>query len=153
MTKGFQNMDKLQMKMKRLEKNMRDNIANILLDAANTVKSEAQKLIQTKSSGTEQVRYRNGKKRIVTAAAEGQPPNTDTGKLVRSIKARKTGQKEASVGIFGQDAPYGKYLEYGTNKMGERPWLRPALKNKKRVIDEKLKGTKTKRELFTGITK
>lgn len=153
MSKGFQNMDKLQAKMKALEKNAKNNIANIMLDAANTLKSEAQRLIQTRSSGSEQVRYRNGIRRTVIAAGDGQAPNTDTGRLVRSLKARKTGIDEAAAGIFGQDAPYGKWLEYGTAKMGERPFLRPALNNKKEVIKQKLKGVKTKRELFKGVVK
>lgn len=153
MSKAFEGMDRLQTKMKALEKNAKNNIANIMLDAANTLKSEAQRLIQTRSSGSEQVRYRNGKKRTVIAAKEGEAPNTDTGRLVRSLKARKTGIDEAAAGIFGQDAPYGKWLEYGTAKMGERPFLRPALKNKKEVIKQKMKGANTKKELFKGVIK
>lgn len=152
MSRSFKNMRSLEAKLKKLQKNAEHEIANIMLDAANTVKSEAQRLIQTRSDGSQQVRYRNGKKRTVVAAKEGEPPNTDTGKLVRSIKARKTGTKEAAAGIFGQDAPYGKWLEFGTAKMGERPFLRPALENKKQVVKQKVKGA-AKKELLKGVIK
>lgn len=135
----IEGMDKLLKQLSALQKEVNSNVANIMLDAAITVKSEAQRLIQQRSVGTYQARYRNGKKRMVVASKEGQPPNTDTGRLVRSIKARKTGAREASVGIFGQDAPYGKYLEYGTANMGARPFMRPAYENKKSIIKDKLK--------------
>lgn len=135
---GFKNMDRLNKKLSNLKGEM-GNVGNILLDAAITVKNEAQRSMQNKSGGETQVRYRNGQKRIVTVSKPGDPPNTDTGRLVRSVKARKTAPNEAEVGVLGQDAPYGKHLEYGTVNMEARPWLRPAFKKSEQVIKEKLK--------------
>lgn len=56
------------------------------------------------------------------ASAEGDAPSTDTGRLAASVKAIiKT--KEAYVGT---DVDYGFFLEFGTRKVAERPWLRRA---------------------------
>lgn len=59
------------------------------------------------------------------ASAAGQPPATDTGNLVRNIKV-KSERGSVKVGILDQKAIYGAYLEFGTSKMGARPWLKPA---------------------------
>jgi hypothetical protein len=122
----------LYFKLQKIQREVEGNVSNILLDAAITVKSEAQRSIQTKKAGNQQTRY--DPKRTVTAAAKGNPPNSDKGNLVRSIKARKTGSKEAVVGVSGQEAAYGKHLEYNGWS-----WLRAALKTKDAVIKEKLK--------------
>lgn len=59
------------------------------------------------------------------ASAPGEAPATDTGRLVSSITQEKTGEAEA---IVGSRVVYSKFLEFGTQSMGERPFLRPALK-------------------------
>lgn len=59
------------------------------------------------------------------ASAAGQPPATDTGNLVRNINVKKE-RNLVKVGILDQKAIYGAYLEFGTSKMGARPWLKPA---------------------------
>lgn len=73
------------------------------------------------------------------ASAPGQPPATDTGNLVGSI----TFQKEPGtrpIYSVGTDEAYGAYLEFGTLRIAERPWLRPAVREAvkglaKRVAD------------------
>ena len=53
----------------------------------------------------------------------GEPPNTDTGRLVGSVTTRvvRTNQVELSV-----EAAYAGWLEFGTDKMAPRPALVPA---------------------------
>lgn len=58
-------------------------------------------------------------------SAPGDPPNRDTGNLDQNVKANKTGQLTAEV---VSEAPYSAALEFGTSKMGERPFMRPAAK-------------------------
>lgn len=63
----------------------------------------------------------------------GQPPNADTHRLDASIDAvlSPTGK---SVRVRA-NAPYAAFLEFGTSKMVERPFLRPALRrNRNRVV-------------------
>lgn len=60
------------------------------------------------------------------------PPAIDTGELLRSIMfdIRKF---EIEVGVVA-GAPYGKFLEFGTKKMKERPFLEPAIEKHKDKI-------------------
>ena len=53
----------------------------------------------------------------------GDPPNFDTGFLAGAIETRETGEFEAEV---SSGAPYSAALEFGTSRMAERPFMRPA---------------------------
>jgi len=66
------------------------------------------------------------------ASAPGQSPATDTGSLVSSIKVIHDGLK----GKIGSALNYAFWLEYGTLKMSERPFLRPALADNEKKINE-----------------
>lgn len=64
----------------------------------------------------------------------GQPPNNDTGGLVRSIETKIGGPGIVVVEAGGPSAPYAVPLEYGTSKMAARPFARPATeRNRKKV--------------------
>ena len=63
-------------------------------------------------------------RRTHTASAPGQPPMTDTGRLVNSIEFDKIGDLTATV---GSKLAYAPYLEYGTSRMAARPFFRPAI--------------------------
>lgn len=66
------------------------------------------------------------------ASAPGQPPATDTGRLVNSIT---TDYKAAKLmGTVTARTAYAAYLEYGTEKMAPRPFARPALANSQEFI-------------------
>ena len=97
------------------------------------VESDAKRSIQEKTGGESVIRYRSGGGGYNhTASAPNDAPNTDTGRLVASINTEPT-----SDAVFvGTTLEYGKYLEFGTKNMSERPWLIPALdKNKQTIID------------------
>lgn len=53
----------------------------------------------------------------------GEPPKADTHKLDRSVHTEKAGVLKA---LTVADAPYAVPLEFGTSKMAERPYMRPA---------------------------
>lgn len=59
------------------------------------------------------------------ASSPGEPPNRDTGHLDTNIEAAKTGPLEAET---RSTASYAAALEFGTSKMAERPYMRPAVK-------------------------
>lgn len=69
-----------------------------------------------------------------TASKPGYPPNTDTGRLVGSIKWEF--EDKGMVGIVGTNLDYGKMLEFGTSKIAERPWLSRAYYEKQKEILE-----------------
>lgn len=92
---------------------------------AQDIRTHAIKSIQDQSPGQLVMRSRQGGGTYPhIAAGEGQAPNTDTGRLVSSIAAEKTGDTEYEIGT---NLDYGEFLEMGTVKMRPRPWLVPAL--------------------------
>lgn len=76
------------------------------------------------------VRRGKGEKRRVVAyrfhraSAPGEAPAIDTGHLVNSFFTKKLGRL---VRIIGVNAEYAAALEFGTERIAPRPYLRPAL--------------------------
>lgn len=71
----------------------------------------------------------------------GEAPANLSGKLVKSVDYKVRGCHEME---FGDGVYYGKYLEKGTSKMGERPHLKPTVK---------ARGVENKRILLTSVDK
>lgn len=65
-------------------------------------------------------------------SAPGEPPKSDTGRLVGSIRVER-GFLTASI---GSDVLYAPFLEFGTSKMAERPYLRPSLDESENTIQQ-----------------
>lgn len=61
-------------------------------------------------------------------SAPGQPPNADTRRLDSNIVTTVTGQGSVEV---SSNAPYSAALEFGTSRMAERPFMRPAVAKKR----------------------
>jgi len=108
----------------------RQAVAQGLVAATELVRTEAISLIlDTPKSG------RIYRRRSVThrASAPGEPPASDTGFNVNSITTDYDfGSLSGTVTARSQYAPY---LEYGTRNMEPRPFMRPALMNKKDEIE------------------
>lgn len=64
-------------------------------------------------------------------SAPGEPPNNDTGTLAGNIEAIKVSSTEAQV---RSSAAHSKPLEFGTSKMAERPFMRPAADRKRKRV-------------------
>lgn len=109
-----------------------DGVGDSLLAGGEVIRGKSIKSIQTLSAGKSVTRYTNsGNPKKHVAAAENQAPNTDTGRLVKSI-AVETRQDGVYV---GSSLKYAKWLELGTSKMGARPWLLPAkLASEKKIV-------------------
>lgn len=63
----------------------------------------------------------------------------DTGRLLGSIKTKhkkSNGLVEASVGT---NVEYANYIEYGTKKMGAKPFLNPAFDSKTEGLDQRIR--------------
>jgi HK97 gp10 family phage protein len=96
-----------------------------VIDGVLAIHREAVTNIAKNSDGTPAVRYRNGRPRDVTVSNPFDYPNTDTGRLVQSIKFDF--DSTGSSGRVGSNLPYAKYLELGTKDMAPRPWLTLAI--------------------------
>jgi hypothetical protein len=63
--------------------------------------------------------------RIHRASAPGEAPASDTGALARSIKARVPSAFQLEI----ETSDIGEMLEFGTETIDERPFIRPAIKH------------------------
>jgi len=110
-----------------------------LLDDANAITEEAaDKMVENMKtsilSGAKSGRqyYKNGARH--SASAPGQSPANQTGDLVKSIKVSKSKNK-ATVSISKN---YAVFLEFGTSKMRQRPFIIPAFMRTKKWFSDKL---------------
>tara|TARA_Y100001972_G_C7518950_1_gene261859 strand:- start:236 stop:664 length:429 start_codon:yes stop_codon:yes gene_type:complete len=116
-------------------------LRNAIADGGNLVRNTAVESIQSHgSSGRVYEKY--NPRRTHTASTEGNPPNTDTGFLVNNIHL-----------VFDADrlgcsiesrAAYSEALEFGTSKMGARPFLQPALEQNKGKIKRKVRNIRAR---------
>lgn len=86
--------------------------------------------------------HTHNKKKLHYPSVPGNPPAVDAGTLRRSITFSVTEEESRITGRVGSTPmkhPYDFYLEFGTSRMAERPWLRPAMERNKEVIMEKLR--------------
>lgn len=73
----------------------------------------------------------SGKGHVVSAP--GQPPNADTHGLDRNIETIQVEPLKVEV---SSNARYAAELEFGTSKMAERPYMRPATARKRSEITD-----------------
>ena len=66
------------------------------------------------------------------ASAPGEPPASDTGRLVNSIRTEY--DQSNLVGRVVAGSAHAAYLEFGTQRMEPRPFMRPALRNRGKDI-------------------
>jgi len=131
---SFKNKKKFKQKVDRLETVSIKHAQAALIDSTLLIHNVAIKLIQTKSPGKQVMRYGGGgaKKRLVTASSPGEAPNTDTGRLIKSVKFEIN--KKGLNSKVGTNLKYGAALELGTKKMAPRPWLSTAFKMSKKEV-------------------
>lgn len=109
---------------------VRQVVAQGVLRAAESVRTEAINLIlDTPKTGRLYVR------RTVThqASAPGEPPASDTGTLVNRINVKPNLTKLSAT--VEANTAYAAYLEFGTARMAERPFMRPALAARRGQIE------------------
>lgn len=67
----------------------------------------------------------------------GEPPNADTRLLDTSIETTIASHSPPVVHVTS-NAPYSAALEYGTSKMAERPFMRPAMRKKRAMVRKRV---------------
>ena len=100
---------------------VRNIIASGVQDTMNTAKTSIQ---QHQSKGRTYGKH--------TASVAGNPPNSDTGFLASNIFMVLDADKLG--GAVESRADYSGFLEFGTSKMGARPYLQPALEENRPKI-------------------
>ena len=140
------NLKKVLSQLDKLEKDMEIPFQEIVKGGGQLIRTEAIKSIQTGAkSGVMYQKY--NPRREHRASAPGQSPASDTGNLVSKIIVK---QKSSDVTNVESNANYSAFLEYGTSKMEERPFMLPAFeKSKKPIINAVFKRVKNKIEEYT----
>lgn len=110
---------------------IRQAAARGVLAGTESVRNEAISLINN-SPPTGRVYTRNGVSH--TASSPGSPPRSDTGTLINQIRTEY--EDGGLTGVVVSAAEYAKHLEFGTENLEARPYMRPALQNKTREIQE-----------------
>lgn len=72
------------------------------------------------------------------ASAPGEYPMSDTGRLANSVDYNLP-TAGRMVGEVGTNVIYGRHLEFGTSRMGARPWLMPSFKKATADVERRLK--------------
>jgi len=125
----IKNKNRLISRLKNLSDASQLPVKQTVFKSALKIENDTKKLIATGSRSG--VIYSRGG---VTSrrSAPGEPPKTDTGRLVSSIN--KTKYNYGFEYLVGTNVRDGGFLEFGTYKMLARPWLQPTfLKNKKDI--------------------
>jgi HK97 gp10 family phage protein len=105
--------DKFMRRLKRLNEGVVEVAGKVVFVGSDMIRAEAFRSISEGSV--------SGKGHV--PSLPGQPPNRDTGVLQAHITNEKTGPLTAEV---RSDAPYAAALEFGTSRIAERPYMRPA---------------------------
>lgn len=129
----IEGLDNLQKKLARLPEGYRKGVNGAVATSALQVQGESQRLIQ-RGARTGVVVQRGGKPH--QRSAPGEPPKTDTGRLVASIFAEIDGDGLGAE--VGSGIRYASMLEFGTQKMAARPWLFPTFERLKPKIKERI---------------
>ena len=110
--------------MARLEQIIRQHPARAdawLREVATEIVSDIKlSMVNTPRSGNT---YRRGEGRYHTASAAGNAPAPDMGTLLNSMKFLPVGHLHYEV---SDGVEYGVWLEYGTERIAARPFVRPA---------------------------
>lgn len=127
--------EELERRLLSLGADMEDALKKGVLLTAQQVRTHAIKSITEVSQGATVRRSRQGGGTYPhVASSGGDAPNTDTGALVASISAEMDRRKPQAT--VGSGIKYASFLEFGTKKMEERPFLHPALdKNKNNLVN------------------
>lgn len=120
----------LQKRAQKIADAFEDGRNKAVQESTLAIHREAIKLIQENTDGRPDIRY--GPKRNVNVSNPGDPPNTDTGRLVQSIKFDFS--SEGDVGMVGSNLKYAAWLEFGTERVAPRPWLSTAVENTSKMV-------------------
>lgn len=127
----FKGIKDLRRRTERMAEVFEQGRTKAVQEATLLIHREAISLIQKTSAGSKSdIRY--NPKRTVNVSKPGEPPNTDTGRLVQSVKFDF--DDGGAVGMVGSNLKYAAWLEFGTEKMAPRPWLSTAVSNSTKKV-------------------
>lgn len=91
-------------------------------------------VIDSISIGQPVTRTKGGRLVGLDPSKPGDPPHVLHGRLRQSITHKVTVSEPEVVALVGTNVEYARYLEFGTERMQARPFLRPAVAKNRREI-------------------
>lgn len=129
----------LEAKLKKMKGYTKLNMEKFVFQTVKETESIAKKEISQGEPRTGVVYKRGGK--TAQRSSPGQYPKSDRGALVASINSNVS--NNGLYGKAGTNLKYGLYLEFGTVRMGARPWLSPsfrkAIKRQNELLIKRIK--------------
>src|SRR5690625_2691059 len=123
----IEGLDELNKTLSELSGKFEQEAGRLVNRTAQNIRNAAVRSIQKPSGiGTYYKKYNPDRMHI--ASAPGQPPNTDTGRLVNSLNVTRSGALAAEVLA---NVEYAAYLELGTRHMAARPFMTPAVEQER----------------------
>lgn len=113
--------DRVTMRLQTLDSKTVREVGSALFAGGEVIRAEAAHLITEGAV--------SGKNHV--PSLPGEPPNEDTGTLRTHIETTQVGPLKVEV---SSNAPYAAALEFGTAKMSERPYMRPATRSKRQEV-------------------
>lgn len=129
-------LTKTRRKLERaLTQDLRREVADLMVDAAEVVELDVQRAIDAPKSG----RWYTRMKVKYQASAPGEAPAYATGTLYKTIRVTRSVGGFKPAARLRADGRY-RHLEFGTSKMDARPAFIPAFnRNRKKVRDRVVK--------------
>lgn len=87
-------------------------------------------ILRKPKSGREYLIRRGGRRFRHIASADGETPANISGRLRRSVDYKVQGASRMEFG-YNNSVDYGKYLEFGTSKMGAKTGIQNSIKKNK----------------------
>ena len=109
-------------------------VGKAVVGTALELQGDVRKRIQ-RGPASGRVYQRQNPRRTHQASAPGEAPQSDTGRLASSIFFEVDGALTATV---GSRLAYAQWLEYGTTRMAQRPYFRPAVEAMKGKFQKRL---------------
>ena len=123
----IEGLDELNKTLSELSGKFEQEAGRLVNRTAQNIRNTSVRSIQKPSGiGTYYKKYNPDRMHI--ASAPGQPPNTDTGRLVSSLNVTRSGSTTAEVLA---NVEYAAYLEFGTRHMAARPFMTPAVEQER----------------------
>lgn len=137
MTIEIEGIDEALKEFANVEKEILKNVKQALVSSGNLLKKTMTDSMQ-KEAKTGRIYQRGGVSH--QASDDGQPPAVDTGRLVGSIGVfPNLTQFEIEAGVKQPMVEYAQWLEFGSRRMEERPFIRPAEVKAAPAIREKFR--------------
>lgn len=137
----IEGLDELRAQFTNLDRAFDDAVTDAVEDTVLAIRMQVQDAIR--QGGTGRVYEKYSPRRTHQASAPGQPPASDTGRLLNSIYF----DLKPMTATVGSKLAYAYYLEFGTRRMAPRPiWVKVAQREgdelRRRIIENLRKVTR-----------